>query len=242
MPSQFDDDLTKEMIKAAEQSAKKKPFTWDDLEWWDTGEWQKIEERLDDCEELGAIYNPVRSALFLAMDETPFEQVKVVIVGQDPYPDFRHATGLAFSVPRKIRKLPPTLKNIFEELKSDLQIEAKHGDLTSWAKQGVFLWNTIPTVLHGRPGSCSKWYEYEELNKEVFTKLSEERDHLVFILWGNKAQEWRKLIDETKHKIIASPHPSPLSFRRGFEGSRPFSTCNIFLKEFGYDLIDWEPR
>ena len=162
-----------------------------------------------------------------------------MILGQDPYHGEGEANGLAFSVNRGIR-LPPSLKNIYKELNSDLGIEIpKHGDLTKWAKQGVLLLNSVLTVEKDKPGSHRNmgWEEYTD---SVIREISEEKEHIVFILWGKYAESKRDLIDERKHLIISSPHPSPFSARRGFFGSKPFSRCNAYLKRNHIEEILWE--
>ena len=209
---------------------------WDDFDFWDTGEWQVIQERLDDLESKGVRYNPDRSNLFMAIDTVAFSNVKCVIIGQDPYPKKRHATGMAFSIPKKEKEWPPTLVNILTEYQNDLHYERPdNGCLIKWAKEGVLLWNTVPTVLEGKPGSCKNWWEWQELSREIIQKLSAHRDGLAFVLWGGQAQAFRQYIAEDKHKVITAPHPSPLSASKGFFGSRPFSTVNSFIKE----PIDW---
>lgn len=182
---------------------------------------------------------PCSSDIFKAIELTPFEKIKVVIIGQDPYHGEKQANGLAFSVYKDI-KIPPSLKNIYKELNSDLGIPiATHGDLTKWAKGGVLLLNSILTVEPHKPASHRNigWEEYTD---RIVKRINDEKENIVFILWGNYAQEKGKYIDENKHLVIRSPHPSPFSARKGFFGSKPFSKCNGYLKEKGIEEIDWE--
>ena len=180
---------------------------------------------------------PVRENILKAFRLTPFHKVKVVILGQDPYPNPEHAMGLAFSVPSDTKQIPPTLLNITKELETDVNITSFDTDLTRWAKQGVLLMNTSLTVQRGMPGSHANRWTF--LTTEVIKKLSDEHEHLVFILWGNHAQRKAQFIDDSKHLIIASPHPSPLAAYRGFFGSRPFSRTNDYLIAHGKDPINW---
>lgn len=168
---------------------------------------------------------------------TPYETVKVVIIGQDPYHDIGQAHGLSFSV--KSGKFPPSLQNIYKELTSDLNITyPTSGDLTPWAKQGVLLLNTVLTVVAHQPLSHRN-QGWETFTLEAVKKLNE-KDHIVFILWGAHAQKMKAHIDSKKHVIIESVHPSPLSAHRGFFGSKPFSKTNEALTRFGYDTIHWK--
>jgi len=163
--------------------------------------------------------------------------VKVVMVGQDPYHDHHQAHGLSFSVEQGI--FPPSLKNIFKELSSDLNIAyPKSGNLTHWAKQGVLLLNTVLTVEAHKPLS-HKGIGWEKFTLEVIKKLNE-KEHVVFILWGAHAQKLIPIIDTHKHHIIKSVHPSPLSSYRGFFGSKPFSQTNQYLKQNGLKEIEWK--
>ena len=176
--------------------------------------------------------------IFAAYNLTPFENVKVVILGQDPYHGPEQAHGLAFSVQRGIAH-PPSLQNIFKELKDDIGCDVPmHGTLEAWAKQGVFLLNTVLTVRAGQAHS-HKEQGWERFTDATIKALSDRREHLVFILWGRPAQMKASLIDMSKHHIIASPHPSPLSAYRGFFGSKPFSRANAYLQSVGVEPIDW---
>ncbi len=176
--------------------------------------------------------------MFAAFNLTPFDQVKVVILGQDPYHGDGQAHGLCFSVPQGIQ-LPPSLKNIFKELHADLGITPPtSGCLTGWAQQGVLLLNAILTV---RPNQAASHRDkgWEEFTDGVIQTISQKRDHVVFILWGNYARSKKKLIDTSKHLIIESAHPSPLSAYNGFFGSKPFSRTNEYLQSHNLTPIEW---
>ncbi len=181
---------------------------------------------------------PPPNLLFRALDLTPINQIKVVLVGQDPYFNENQAMGLAFSVNREA-KVPPSLKNIYKERENDLGIApASHGDLTAWAERGVLLLNTTLSVRKGEPMS-HKGLGWEEFTDEIIKIVSNERENVVFWLWGNFAKGKRGLIDESKHKIIETSHPSPLSARHSFFGSRVFSQTNNFLKSKGLEEVDF---
>lgn len=181
---------------------------------------------------------PPRDHIFEALKLTPYHNVKVVIMGQDPYHGVGEAHGLSFSVQKGV-KVPPSLQNIYKELYDDLGIPPRNdGDLTGWAKEGVLLLNAVLTVVKDNPASHRKlgW----ELFTDYIIKLVNQKDTpVVFILWGNFAKEKAKLITNPIHHIITSPHPSPFSARYGFFGSRPFSKTNEFLKKDGLKEIDW---
>lgn len=180
---------------------------------------------------------PKGKNIFKAFELTPFNQVKVVLLGQDPYHGEGQAMGLCFSVPNGI-VYPPSLKNIIIELKNDTGIELESGDLTPWAKQGIFLLNATLTVRAHQAGSHQK-KGWETFTDSVIRKISEEKEHIVFILWGSYAQQKISLIDTRKHFIIKSVHPSPLSAHRGFFGSRPFSRTNEYLTSKKIEPIQW---
>ncbi|MFA5471630.1 MAG: uracil-DNA glycosylase [Acholeplasmataceae bacterium] len=168
---------------------------------------------------------------------TPYEDVKVVIIGQDPYHNINQAHGLAFSVENE--DFPPSLKNIYKELVSDIDVTyPKTGNLIHWARQGVLLLNTVLTVRLHEPLSHQK-QGWEKFTLEAVKKVNEKNDMVVFILWGNHAKRYLEYIDQNKHKVITSVHPSPLSASRGFFGSKPFSKTNAYLKAYGYKPIDW---
>lgn len=178
-------------------------------------------------------------AIWNAFELTPYNQVKVVIIGQDPYHGDNQAHGLSFSVQKGIR-IPPSLRNIYKELKADLDIDPpNHGDLTSWAEQGVFLLNTVLTVRKSEAYS-HRGKGWELLTDAVIRALNEREKPIVFILWGNASIAKKAFIDMEKHTVITSPHPSPLSARRGFFGSNPFSKANEALVKIGEEPIDWE--
>jgi uracil-DNA glycosylase len=182
---------------------------------------------------------PPGSQIFNAFNLTPFDKVKVVILGQDPYHGVGQAHGLSFSVPPGIAQ-PPSLVNIFKELKSDLNIDAPpHGNLESWAKQGVLLLNAVLTVNEAEAAS-HKNAGWEKYTDAVIKTISDRKEHVVFILWGRFAQNKEALINATKHCIIKSAHPSPLSAYAGFFGSKPFSKTNEYLRANGIKEIDWK--
>jgi len=186
----------------------------------------------------GKTLYPAAEHWFAAYDTTPFEAVKVVILGQDPYHGPGQAHGLCFSVPPGV-EIPPSLANIYRELESDLGIpRASHGCLTHWAEQGVLLLNATLTVERSRAGS-HQGKGWETFTDRTIALLDAEREALVFILWGSYAQKKGAFIDARKHLVIKSPHPSPLSAHRGFFGSRPFSRANDWLVEHGQTPIDW---
>ena len=181
---------------------------------------------------------PPSSKIFNAFDQTPVSKVKVVILGQDPYHSPGQAHGLSFSVPPGVKQ-PPSLKNIFKELASDLNINnPENGDLTPWAQQGVLLLNATLTVRKSTAGSHQK-KGWEIFTDAVIKRLSDTQEHIVFILWGNFARSKAVLIDEQKHFILVAPHPSPFSAYTGFFGCRHFSKTNEYLKQRGLDPIDW---
>lgn len=177
---------------------------------------------------------PPRENIFNALNLTPFKNVKVVIFGQDPYHGVNQANGLCFSVPKN-QKLPPSLKNIYKELEDDLNIKKENGDLSSWAKEGVLLLNTVLTVRESSANS-HKNKGWEKLIISIIDKLNN-KENIVYILWGKNAISLEKYI--TNGHIIKSVHPSPLSSYRGFFGSKPFSKTNDFLKKCGISEIDW---
>lgn len=181
---------------------------------------------------------PPGSDIFAAFNYTPFQQVKVVILGQDPYHGANQANGLCFSVRDGITQ-PPSLRNIFKEMNNDLGIPIpKSGNLEKWAKQGVLLLNATLTVRANQAGSHQN-HGWERFTDKVIFLLSEMREHLVFILWGKYAQNKELLIDASKHGIIKSAHPSPFSADRGFFGSKPFSGANQYLEQHGIEPVNW---
>jgi uracil-DNA glycosylase len=182
---------------------------------------------------------PPGPLIFQAFNSTPFHEVKVVLIGQDPYHGAGQAEGLSFSVPRGI-KPPPSLINIFKEMKEDLGLDPPtHGHLGSWASQGVLLLNAVLTVRAGQPGS-HRAKGWEQFTDQVIRVLSEQREHLVFFLWGKYAQEKASLIDESKHLLLRAAHPSPYSAAAGFFGCRHFSKANAYLTQHGIRPINWK--
>ncbi|MEK4538989.1 uracil-DNA glycosylase [Peribacillus sp. FSL K6-1552] len=185
------------------------------------------------------VIHPNQDDIFNALQFTSYKKVKVVILGQDPYHGPDQAHGLSFSVKPEVR-IPPSLRNIFKELQSDLGCEVSdNGSLVEWADQGVLLLNTVLTVREGEAHS-HRGKGWEIFTNQVIRLLNDRQKPVVFILWGRPAQTKIPLIDESRHKIITSVHPSPLSATRGFFGSKPFSKTNQLLKEIGESPIDWE--
>lgn len=182
---------------------------------------------------------PKKENLFNAFEKCPFDQVKVVILGQDPYPTPGHAQGLAFSIPETVRPLAKSLKNIFKELETDLKLAPKdNGDLSAWAEQGVLLLNTVLTVKAGEANS-HKSLGWQKFTDAVIRAVSEQKENVIFMLWGNPAQEKEKLIDTTKHGVLKAAHPSPLSAYRGFFGCKHFSKANEMLILHEQQPINW---
>ncbi|MGM0541180.1 MAG: uracil-DNA glycosylase [Pseudomonadota bacterium] len=186
---------------------------------------------------------PPENLWFNALQSTPFNQVKVVILGQDPYPTIGHAHGLCFSVLPEVKPLPKSLQNINKELLTDIQVDNSHtGFLQPWAEQGVLLLNAVLTVEAGKTGSHQN-KGWETFTDAIIQAVNTQREHCVFILWGAYAQKKGKIIDRNRHLVIESPHPSPLSAYRGFFGSRPFSRTNDSLITHSHQPIDWQlPR
>ena len=186
---------------------------------------------------------PPKQQLFTAFQLTPFNLVKVVILGQDPYPTPGDAMGLSFSVP-KGQRIPKSLDNIYKCLSKDDKIKftyPKHGDLTNWAKQGIFLLNSTLTVESRKPNSHQKKSQWSSFSDFVINQISKEKEHIVFLLWGNFAHEKKKLINQNKHLIIETIHPSPLASKKGdFTLSKQFSETNEYLKKHGLSEIDWQ--
>ena len=181
---------------------------------------------------------PPGNKIFAAFDSCPYDKTKVVIIGQDPYHGYGQANGLCFSVSPGI-KMPPSLVNIFNEVKSDTGAPfPANGDLSRWARQGVLLLNSSLTVREGSPGSHTG-IGWEEFTDSVVDKLNKEKENLVFILWGSNAIRKGEKIDRNKHLVLTSPHPSPLSAHRGFFGNHHFSKANEYLKAHGKEEIIW---
>ena len=186
----------------------------------------------------GSVF-PEVDLIFNAFNQCPFESIKVVILGQDPYPSKGHAHGLCFSVNENVKPFPKSLQNIFKEVESDLgKSIPENGTLTRWAKQGVLLLNSSLTVREGKPDSHSK-LGWELFTDNVLKEIAHNKKGIVFLLWGSKAQEKIHLIESFSHLILKAPHPSPLSAYRGFFGCRHFSKTNEFLLKNGKSPIDW---
>lgn len=199
---------------------------------------KQIVEHLKTEKTQGKTIYPPGPLIFNAFEKTPVDNVKVVILGQDPYHGPRQAMGLSFSVPKGIPP-PPSLINIFKELNDDVGVPVpNHGDLTKWAEQGVMLLNASLTVRAGEPMSHAKigWHLFTNC---VINKISEVKEHVVFLLWGKFAQEKIELIDTKKHHVLKAAHPSPLAANNGFFGCKHFSKTNSYLVKQGIDPIDW---
>lgn len=247
----------------------KKPEGWDHLIWWESGERQAVEERIEDKISHGYTINPTTSNLYRALELVPFESCKVIIVGQDPYPEPKYATGVAFSIPVGTRTFPRTLGNIFVEYSSDLGLETPPtGNLEGWCSQGVLLWNAIPTCEAGKSLSHNQWVEWSYLTRELISSLA--RKGIVFVFLGGIARTFAApirdktsitkelkrgpkgyvskgiIIEDLEHTldntIIELSHPSPRvnsKLKNPFFGSRVFSTINASLVSKGYSSIDW---
>lgn len=181
---------------------------------------------------------PAGDAIFAALNTTPLEAVKVVILGQDPYHGPNQAHGLSFSVPHG-QAIPPSLQNIYKELENDVGVtQAQHGNLSSWAEQGVLLLNSVLTVQHGQAAS-HQGKGWEQFTDAVISVLNQQRDGLVFLLWGSYAQRKGQVIDRDRHLVLSAPHPSPLSAHRGFLGCKHFSKANDYLVQNQQSPINW---
>jgi len=194
--------------------------------------WEKVKEEYQTTKCF-----PPKDQIFRAIELTPFEEVKVVIIGQDPYHNDNQANGLCFSVSDKV-KAPPSLKNIFKELEDDLGIKKTSNELEMWAKQGVLLLNATLTV-RAHEANSHKDLGWEQFTDFIIKEISDKKENVVFVLWGAFAQKKAGLIDASKHFVIQSAHPSPFSVHKGFFGSRPFSKINQFLEEKGKEPINW---
>ena len=190
---------------------------------------------------LGKSIYPKGANIFNAFASTPFDKVKVVILGQDPYHGPGQAHGLCFSVPSGVRP-PPSLINIFKEIEEDIdvKIDKKNGYLLAWAKQGILLLNSVLTVERGQPAS-HRGRGWEQFTDRVIEELNQGREGLVFLLWGSYAQRKGRIVDRRRHLVLEAPHPSPMSADKGFFGCRHFSRANIWLREHGLKEIDWHP-
>ena len=198
---------------------------------------KELEAFVNEQYELHTVFPP-KEKLLRCFEFNDYDDIKFVIIGQDPYHDFNQANGLAFSVEKGV-KIPKSLVNIYKEAHDDVGIDIPdHGDLTSWAKQGVLLMNTVLSVEAHKANSHSG-KGWEVFTHHMIEYMNEREKPIVFILWGKQAIDKAKLIDEDKHYVIKSPHPSPLSAYRGFFGSKPFSKTNEFLRSIGEKEIDW---
>ena len=198
---------------------------------------KKLEDFLDSEYKTNTIY-PEKENIYNAFDLTSYENTNVIILGQDPYHGPEQAHGLSFSVESDKAKFPPSLRNMFKELRSDLGIERNDRNLTDWAKQGVLLLNTVLTVQAGKAASHRK-KGWETFTDTVIKKLNDKDEQVIFVLWGGDAKKKVPLITNPKHKIIESAHPSPLSAHNGFFGSKPFSQVNEYLVKVNKNPISW---
>lgn len=194
--------------------------------------WQKVKKEYKNNQCF-----PPKNLIFRALELTPFEEVRVVIIGQDPYHRAFQANGLCFSVSDKV-KAPPSLQNIYKELKDDLGIDKNTNELDLWAKQGVLMLNATLTVRAHSPNS-HKDLGWEKFTDFIIKEISDKKEHIVFVLWGAFAQKKIEFIDTQKHFVIQSAHPSPFSVHKGFYGSRPFSKINQYLKSNNSPEINW---
>lgn len=204
---------------------------------FESPEWEALSEFVKNEYKVAKVYPPPKY-IFNAFDLCPFDTVKVVILGQDPYHGTAQAHGLSFSVPAGVT-VPPSLKNIYKELQADLGVPIPTtGNLEKWAEQGVLLLNATLTVRAGQPGSHQK-KGWEEFTDAVIRKISDEKEHVVFMLWGNYAKAKRELIDDKKHLVLEAAHPSPYSANNGFFGCKHFSRANEYLKSNHLTTILW---
>ena len=213
---------------------------WKDAlkDFWETEEFKKLEDFVREEYKNKKVF-PRPEDIFRAFELTPFSKVRVVILGQDPYHNDGQAHGLSFSVPKGVT-LPPSLKNIYKEIESDLGIKKDftNGNLEPWAEQGVFLLNAILSVVAHMPASHQK-VGWEACTDYVIKTISDKQEHVVFMLWGNFARSKKSLIDTNKHLVLEAPHPSPFSAYTGFLGCKHFSHCNKYLELYGNKGIDW---
>jgi len=222
---------------------------WDELKYWQSDDWKKVQEKLDALDRSGIGYNPGRKHTFNSLSLTPFETVKVAIIGQDPYPNPAHATGVAFSLPSDLdlRKAPATWNILKRELCTDLHIpSSKTGSLETWAEQGVLLWNAIPTVEAWKPLSHD-WEEWSSLTQEIVQRLFDRESKCVFVFLGSIARGYLEYINKKESKFICTSHPSSRGAYQSnpslgvvpFIGSRIFSTTNDYLNQLKLGSIDW---
>jgi uracil-DNA glycosylase len=207
---------------------------WDEMKYWNSPEWEAVQNSLDKLEKQHTGFNPARENLFAALDATPWHLVKVAILGQDPYPDPTYATGVAFSIPPKLEHFPKTLDIMFKELERDLKVPyPKSGDLTKWTEQGVLLWNVIPSCTQW-DSSSHDWDEWAPLTQEII-ELLDETEGVVFAFLGAKAKRFVPYV--TKCPVVGVPHPAARD--NSFLGCRLFSTINTKLSEVVQSPIDW---
>lgn len=211
---------------------------WLELEFFEAGTFDNVVEKIKKEKEQGREIFPPSKDILRALVLTPPEDVKVVILGQDPYPTKGHANGLSFSVNPGVKPLPKSLVNIFKELQDDLGIQRTNGDLSDWARQGVLLLNSVLTVREKIPQS-HEGLGWEILTTEIMRHLNQNHVNLVYILWGAPAQLKERYIDPSRNLVLKSSHPSPRAAYRGFFGSKPFSQANKYLTEHGKSPIDW---
>ncbi|MGX7107535.1 uracil-DNA glycosylase [Hutsoniella sourekii] len=214
--------------------------SWQDhlADYLESTNWSVLEQTIGLEYQTQTVFPP-QDEVFRALNLMPFDQVRVVILGQDPYHGQGQANGMAFSVHPGIQ-IPPSLRNIYQELESDLNIPApNHGDLSDWAKQGVLLLNTVLTV-RAHEANSHRGLGWEELTDLVIQRLNQREEPVIFVLWGRPARQKAKLINQDRHYVIQAPHPSPLSAYRGFFGSKPFSKINEKLAEWQQEPIDWQ--
>ena len=199
---------------------------------------RQLKQFLQQRKSAGARIYPPGSLIFNALDSTPFESVRAVVLGQDPYHGPGQAHGLCFSVQPGV-PTPPSLKNIYQAMQRDLGTQpASHGCLQAWAERGVLLLNAVLTVEAGQAGS-HQGKGWERFTDRIVELLNQERDHLVFMLWGSAAQRKGAVVDESRHLVLRAPHPSPLSAHRGFFGCKHFSRANQYLEQHGLEPVDW---
>ena len=198
--------------------------------------WRPLESRIIDAYKHGLCF-PAPENIFRSLRLCQYAEVKVVIIGQDPYHGINQADGLAFSVPQGT-KIPPSLRNIFEERKNDLRVDYRSSDLSDLAKQGVLLINSVLTVAHKAPGSHANW-GWEKLTSDLIKAVNDKQSNVCFLLWGQYAKRFEAVIDSSRHTVLISSHPSPLSAYRGFLGSKPFSRVNDVLEDSGQKPIIW---
>lgn len=216
-------------------------MTWDEMSYWQSKDWQTVQEKLDELERKSIVINPSRENLFLALDTCSLEKVRVLILGQDPYPKHKYATGIALSIPGKFKQheFPPSLKILLAEYWSDLHYPTpESGDLSKWVDQGVLLWNVIPSCTDGTSLSHD-WTEYRPLSREIISTVS--KQGVVVVTLGGRAREFLSDVDAAS-RVLSYAHPSPRANRfskRPFAGSRMFSTVNDYLNEIGKKTIEW---